>query len=103
MEPIASASTTSASAHEAADLEATILRVFDEQLGFEVPEAGTDLVAAGTLDSLVLVRLLVALEERLGTRIRLDRLEPSDFRTVSGIARFLLSQNGHGAGDGNGR
>lgn len=103
METIASTSTEPASLHEVAELEATILRIFDEKLGLDVPEAGTDLVAAGTLDSLVLVRLLVALEEQLGTRIHLERLDTSDFRTISGIARFLVLQNGNGAGYGNRR
>lgn len=95
-------SITSASAHEAADLETMIQRIFDEQLGLGVPEAETDLVAAGALDSLVLVRLLVALEEQLGTRIALDRLEMSDFRSISRIARFL-SRDGNASGNGTSR
>ena len=100
MESIASTSVHEAA--EAADLEATIQRIFDEQLGLGAPEADADLFAAGTLDSLVLVRLLVALEERLGTRIALDRLEMSDFRSISRIARFL-SRDGGCCGNGTGR
>lgn len=86
-------------APEAADLELRIQRIFGEQLGLEVPAAETDLFATGTLDSLVLVRLLVALEEQLGTRIALERLDMSDFRTISRIAGFL-ARDGDGAGGG---
>lgn len=72
-----------------------VQRIFERDLGLEVPSADTDLFDSGTLDSLVLVRLLTALEEQLGTRIALDRLEMSDFRTIARIAGFL-SRNGAG-------
>jgi acyl carrier protein len=84
---------------ETADLEIEIQRIFGEQLGLEVPAAETDLFASGTLDSLVLVRLLVALEERLGARIALDSLEMSDFRSIARIAGFL-ARDGVGPGGG---
>lgn len=71
------------------ELEATVLHIFEHRLALDVPSTDTDLIDAGLLDSLVLVRLLAALEERLGTRIGLDRLEMSDFRNVSTIAGWL--------------
>jgi len=83
---------------QATDLETRIQRIFDRELGLEVPSADTDLFATGSLDSLVLVRLLVVLEEQLGTRIALDRLEMSDFRTISRIAGFLSRNGGSGNG-----
>ncbi len=74
------------------DLEATLLHLFDRRLGLEVPSADANLLDSGILDSLVLVRLLAAIEERLGVRVGLERLEMSDFRSVSTIAGWLAEQ-----------
>lgn len=81
--------------HRPSELESLVLRIFEQRLGVDVPSSDTDLIDSGRLDSLVLVRLLAALEERLGTRIGLDRLEMSDFRSVSTIAGWL-SRNDEG-------
>lgn len=78
--------------HRSPQLEATLLDLCRRRLGLEVPSADADLLDSGILDSLVLVRLLAAIEERLGVRIGLDRLEMSDFRSVSTIAGWLAEQ-----------
>ncbi|HEY0783854.1 MAG TPA: acyl carrier protein, partial [Thermoanaerobaculia bacterium] len=61
-------------------IEASVRRYFRDQMQIEVLSVDTDLVDCGALDSLSLVGLVVTLEEELGTRIPLDRLELSDLR-----------------------
>lgn len=87
--------TVQIAARRSPELEATLLQIFERRLGLVVPSADTDLIDTGILDSLVLVRLLAAIEERLGVRIGLERLEMSDFRSVSTIAGWL-AENAEG-------
>jgi acyl carrier protein len=70
-------------------IEARVRRYFHDQVHVEVPSADADLFACGALDSLALVDLVVTLEEELGTRISLERLEVSDFRSIARIAEVL--------------
>lgn len=74
----------------------TIRRILRERMAVEVPAPDTDLFASGLVDSLAFVELLVGIEEELGQRIALDRMELDDLRTVEKIARLLVSRNGDG-------
>ncbi len=74
----------------------TVRRILRERMAVEVPAPDTDLFASGLVDSLAFVELLVGIEEELGQRIALDRMELDDLRTVERIARLLVSSNGHG-------
>lgn len=56
-------------------------------------EADTNLFDLG-LDSMALISLIVALEERFGWTLDIDHLQPERFRTVAGIAALLPSKTG---------
>ena len=70
-------------------LESAILELMVERLQVEVPSADLDLFSSGVVDSLMLVRLLAALEERFGVRVTVEELEMDSFRTVRRIAAFV--------------
>ncbi|HUP43799.1 MAG TPA: acyl carrier protein [Thermoanaerobaculia bacterium] len=74
-----------------------IQAIFRDRMGLSVADADTDLFAAGVVDSLTLVELLVQLEEEFGRRLSLDELELDDLRSIAGIAR-VVSRNGSGPG-----
>jgi len=50
------------------------------------------------LDSVDALEIIVALERRLGLRIRSDQLNPDDFSTVSNIHRFVEQQRAASGG-----
>jgi acyl carrier protein len=77
----------------AARCEARLRRIFDHGLQIDVASVDTDLFDSGLVDSLTFVDLLLRIEEEFGRRIALDRLELTDFQSISSIAR-LLSRNG---------
>lgn len=62
------------------------------------------LLELGLLDSLALMRLVAAAEERYGVRIPDDALLPANFSSISAIAALILSRmsqedtNAHPAG-----
>lgn len=60
-----------------------------DRLGVEVPSPDTDLVAAGLLDSLALVTLIVGIEDTFGCRLPLDDFDIDRFRSVDAMAAFL--------------
>jgi D-alanine--poly(phosphoribitol) ligase subunit 2 len=60
-----------------------------DQLGVDVPASDTDLVAAGLLDSLALVTLIVGIEDTFGCRLPLDDFDIDRFRSVDAMAAFL--------------
>ena len=75
------------------NLASEIRALLADKLLVEVDSAETDLLAAGTLDSLTLVQLLLELEQRYGLKLAVDELEIDDFRSVQSIARLVASQN----------
>ncbi|WP_165825525.1 acyl carrier protein [Actinomycetospora cinnamomea] len=60
-----------------------------DQIGVDVPSPDTDLVAAGLLDSLALVTLIVGIEDTFGCRLPLDDFDIERFRSVDAMAAFL--------------
>lgn len=50
---------------------------------------GTDLIEMGHLDSLDVIRLLAAMEERFGLRIEWANVEVRDIATVNGLADLV--------------
>jgi acyl carrier protein len=66
-----------------------IALAFKEALAIEVPSFDTDIIAAGLLDSLMLVTLLVELEARFGLTIPLEAIDIERLRTVNSIAAFV--------------
>lgn len=70
-------------------LQQEIIELVTETLNIAVPAADTDLLASGTMDSLLLVELLMQLENRYGVRISADNLDFEHFRSVASIAAFV--------------
>ena len=60
-----------------------------DRLGVEVPSSDTDLIAAGLLDSLALVTLIVGIEDTFACRLPLDDFDLDRFRSVDAMAAFL--------------
>lgn len=69
-----------------------------ERLGVDVPDAGTDLLEAGLIDSLALVTLIVALEDTFGVALPLDDFDIDRFRSVAAMADFLAALGAEPAG-----
>jgi acyl carrier protein len=72
-----------------ASLTSEIGRLMAEKLSVEVNSPEEDLLAAGLIDSLSLIQLLVSLEERFEVRIPLEELEIDDVRSIQSIARLV--------------
>jgi acyl carrier protein len=71
------------------ELERKIDGIFRDHLTIDVPSAETDLIAAGLLDSLSLVELLLRIEQDLGIPISVEQVDLGDFRSVRSIASLL--------------
>ena len=69
-----------------------IQALLSEKLMAQVDSPDTDLLEAGVLDSLSLVRLLTHLEEHFGLKVVMEELEIEDFRSIRSIACFVASQ-----------
>ena len=76
----------------APDLIDRVRHVFVEALTIDVPSDDTDLIETGLLDSLGLVELLFAIEQRFGVDLALGELDIENFRSVARIAAFLATQ-----------
>jgi D-alanine--poly(phosphoribitol) ligase subunit 2 len=63
--------------------------MIEEHLAILVTSDNEDLLAAGHLDSLSLVRLIAQLEARFGLELPISELGIESFRSVAGIARLL--------------
>ncbi|MEJ2869132.1 acyl carrier protein [Actinomycetospora sp. OC33-EN08] len=67
-----------------------VAEVVSDRAGIDVPDAETDLLEAGLIDSLALVTLIVALEETFGVQLPLDDFDVERFRSVASMADFLV-------------
>jgi acyl carrier protein len=76
----------------APDLIDRVRQTFVEALTIQVPSVETDLVETGLLDSLALVELLFAIEQRFGVDLSLGELDIENFRSVERIAAFLATE-----------
>jgi D-alanine--poly(phosphoribitol) ligase subunit 2 len=75
-----------------ASLSTEIEAIFLEELNIAVPSSSADLFAAGILDSMGIVQLLLQLEERFGLRLPIEDLELDSFRTLQKITEFVAGQ-----------
>ena len=73
------------------ELRDQVAKVMSDQAGIDVPDAATDLLDAGLIDSMALVTLIVAFEDTFGVQLPLDDFEIDRFRSVASIADFLTS------------
>jgi len=69
-----------------------ISNIFVQQLHIEPPSPETDLLEAGTIDSLTLVDLLALLEQEFSISIPLKDLDLGHFRSIARIAEFIRAQ-----------
>ena len=80
------------SAAEAFQSRVTNILTVDLQL--DVPDAETDLIEEGILDSLVFVDLISRLEEEFNFEIDLGELEFEEFSSISRIVNYVTSSGG---------
>jgi acyl carrier protein len=71
------------------DLTAELQELLPIELNIQIPDAETDLIKTGIIDSFGLVNLLFLIERRWGIKISIDQLELDHFRTVKGMAAFI--------------
>jgi D-alanine--poly(phosphoribitol) ligase subunit 2 len=74
------------------DLCGAIRELLAKKLLIQLDSPDADLLAAGILDSLALVQLLLHLEERFAVKIPLETLEIDDLRSLTSIARLVENQ-----------
>jgi methoxymalonate biosynthesis acyl carrier protein len=67
-----------------------IYAVLRERLMVIVPSPEVDLFETGLVDSIGLVELVLALEDRFGVSLPLEDLELDDLRTVQSIADLII-------------
>lgn len=65
-----------------------IARILSEELFISIA-TDAELVESGLLDSVTLVRLLVAIEERLGVSLPIDALSVDQIRSINSIAETV--------------
>jgi acyl carrier protein len=74
-----------------------IRSVLLDSLSVRVDSPGDDLFGAGVLDSMALVRFIMALEDRFGVEIPLDEVDVESFRSMAEVAAMLagyMNRNG---------
>jgi acyl carrier protein len=74
---------------DAATLTSRVAELIEEVLQVEVPDPGTDLVAAGLIDSLALVSLITEVELEFSIRLPIDEFDLSRFRSAEQIAAVV--------------
>lgn len=73
------------------ELIAKIQNLFATRLFVHVDSPEIDLFDAGVLDSLGLVEILFGIEQEFGIPINLAELDLDQFRSMSGMARFIAA------------
>jgi acyl carrier protein len=73
-----------------------IRAIFSERLNVEPPPRDVDLLEIGLLDSLMFVSRLLHLEESVGVRIELHKLNLETFTSLDRIASFVVAAGGRG-------
>jgi acyl carrier protein len=62
-------------------------------LSIDVPDAGTDMIEAGLLDSLGLVSLIAEIENEFQLELPLEDLDVNHFRSAVRIAQLLAASS----------
>lgn len=75
-----------------AGLAGEIGTLIQETLMVKPGSPNEDMVAAGVLDSLTLIQLLVNLEEHFAVTIPLSELEIDDISSITSLARLVASR-----------
>jgi D-alanine--poly(phosphoribitol) ligase subunit 2 len=72
-----------------AQAQAVVLELIRDRLNIEVTDIDLDLIESGMLDSLALVTLITAIEERFETELPLDDFDLDNFRSARRIAECI--------------
>ena len=75
--------------HEGMQTDAGILELIRNRLNIDVVDVDVDLIETGMVDSLALVTLITALEERFACELPLDDFDIENFRSARRITRYL--------------
>jgi acyl carrier protein len=73
------------------ELRDQVAAVMSDRAGIDFPDAETDLLDAGLIDSMALVTLIVAFEDTFAVQLPLEEFDIDRFRSVASIADFLAS------------
>lgn len=76
------------------EIAQVIVALLRETLGVDVPSVDTDLIASAILDSLGLVELIGAVEERFGVELPLDEIELEQLSTPARLSELVREQGG---------
>jgi acyl carrier protein len=68
--------------------------LFLSELHIEMPSPETDLLRTAVMDSLMLVELLVAIEDRFGVKLELTELSLEEIRSPQSIAALIAGRVG---------
>jgi acyl carrier protein len=74
---------------DGAVLIAQLDEMFRDVLNLAVPSPDADLIDSGLIDSLALVELLFAIEQRFSVDLALEELEIESFRTLDRLATVI--------------
>jgi acyl carrier protein len=66
-----------------------ILELIRDRLNIDVVDLDVDLIDTGMIDSLALVTLITALEERFACELPLDDFDIENFRSARRITQYL--------------
>ena len=75
--------------HSDTQAEAGILELIRDRLNIDVVDLDVDLIDTGMIDSLALVTLITALEERFACELPLDDFDLENFRSARRITQYL--------------
>ncbi|NLE37352.1 MAG: acyl carrier protein [Pirellulaceae bacterium] len=67
-----------------------------KSLSGTVLDGSVHFVAAGIIDSMAFVRLLMDAESEFGLELDFSELDPAEFLTIDGFARSVMQCAGHG-------
>ncbi len=76
--------------------------LFREQLQVDVPDNDMNLMENGIIDSLALVNLIMAVEEKFSVSISLEDTDLQRFESVNQLNDLILELRGESAGSSNG-
>jgi acyl carrier protein len=75
--------------HDGAQTETDVLELIKDRLNIDVVDLDVDLIDTGMIDSLALVTLITALEERFACELPLDDFDIENFRSARRITQYL--------------
>ena len=75
--------------HDGMPTDTGILELIRDRLNIDVVDLDVDLIDTGMIDSLALVTLITALEERFACELPLDDFDIENFRSARRITQYL--------------